>query len=56
MKRKIFILGANSKIGINIMKKFINENNIILAHYDNKNKIFSILLEKIKLKQFNLIF
>ena len=32
MKRKIFILGANSKIGINIMKKIINENNIILAH------------------------
>ena len=38
------------------MKKFINENNIILAHYDNKNKIFSNFIRKIKLKQFNLIF
>lgn len=57
MKRKIFILGANSKIGINIMKKFINENNIILAHYDNKNKIFSNFIRKNKIKtiQFNFL-
>lgn len=42
-KRKILILAASSDIGIEVVKKFLNNNWEVLAHYnDNKKKIITI--------------
>ena len=36
--KKVFILGANSDIGLSIMKIYQKYNYKVLAHYNNGNK------------------
>ena len=47
-KRKVLILGASSDIGIEIIKKYLNEKYKILAHYNKGNKYF-LTYKKIKI-------
>ena len=39
-RRKVFILGASSDIGIEIIKKYLKENYKVIAHYNQGNKYF----------------
>ncbi len=47
-KRKVLILGASSDIGIEIIKKYLNEKYKILAHYNKGNKYFFNFIKKNK--------
>lgn len=50
-KKKIFILGASSDIGIQVVKKFLDNNYKVIAHYNNNNKN----LKRVKSKNLKLI-
>lgn len=57
-KKKVFILGASSDIGIEIMKIYLKNNFEILAHYNKGSKNFFNFVEKnkkIKLIKFNFL-
>lgn len=57
-KKKVFILGASSDIGIEIMKIYLKNNFEILAHYNLGNKNFFNFInkkKKIKLIKFNFL-
>ena len=55
MRKKIFILGASSDIGIATVKKFLKEKWIVLAHYNkNKNALLKIKDPNVKLINFDL--
>jgi len=55
--KKIFILGASSDIGVEVVKEFISNNWLVYAHY-NKNirslKKLNLKNKKLKLLQFDL--
>ena len=55
LKKKILILGASSDIGIETVKKFINEDWKVIAHYNqNMNKLKRINNKNLKLFKFDL--
>lgn len=47
-KKKVFILGSSSDIGIEIMKIYLKNNFEILAHYNLGNKNFFNFINKKK--------
>ena len=56
IRKKVFILGASSDIGIEIMKIYIKNNYEVFAHYNNGNRIFKDFTKKNKIKTIRLNF
>lgn len=53
--KKIFILGASSDIGCEVVKKFLNDGYTVIGHYNtNKKKLSSIKASNLSLIKFNL--
>ena len=51
--KKIFILGASSDIGCEVVKKFLNDGYTVIGHYNtNKKKLSSIKASNLSLIKF----
>ena len=54
-KKKILILGASSDIGVQLIKKLLQNNWIVYAHYNKSKKILNNLKNQIKLININFL-
>ena len=54
-KKKILILGASSDIGVQLIKKLLQNNWIVYAHYNKSKKVLNNLKNQIKLININFL-